>query len=226
MSTRAGIERELRIALVAMIEGDTVSADVASISDDVVTLDTGGGANFAPRDIVVMTGANAGHVASVVLVDGDDVTLSVEPPEGTPDGDTIDAGVVAFLRAATGDEQTVYLEPLIGPDPVERLKAPEAGPRCVAKLKIWPDVMTSTHRSRAEVEIEVSGRDVEYVEAATRALVVLFHGSADDIAEEIGDPSDVWEVSAPQVVEVDNAMGIITRAVQFDVISAAAEVAV
>jgi len=208
--------REVRIAIADRLTTDTLSSPIDSISGAVVTLSAGEGVKWSRRDVVNLglVGGNPFHVASVVGVTGDDVTLSIAPGSASSPGDTMGGGFAEWVRPAAGDEQLIYSIPRQGIDPGRYLTSTGAGPACV--VRVGPPLRrgTSMHRRLVDVAIRVQGRDTEWWEGCQSRVLARLTAAHAALAALLPAGWLLWELSAPAVAPVVNDSGLLETEIQ------------
>jgi len=182
--------REFRRALVARIVGDTrVSTVGAGSTTTVVQLGAGQAASWAVADIAYL----GTDVRSITVVDTvlDKVTvepaLSAAPASGTQ----LKGGSREWLRYESAAKPGIY-EWGWEPSPVDSLRTAAGEGRVVVMFGHAPASREMFRRQRDELELQLFGRNVEFLEGAVQALERLLHGQRTGL---VVTAHDVWDLS-------------------------------
>lgn len=166
--------RDAGNAIANRLLADTLSSPIASISGSTVTLSSGG-SSWTAGDIVHLTGNNLPRVATVTGVSGNVLTLDRAPANTTPGGGAVvGGGFQQWVRPASGTEQLLYVEPLIGNDPLRVFESSTVTSNVQVRLRPLPSRgRISQHRSEFAFEFAVAGRDIEWCEGVLARIAKL-----------------------------------------------------
>ena len=187
--------RDAGNAIANRLTADTLASSIVSISGATVTLASGQGASWAKGDILHITGNNLPRVGTVTLVAGDALTLDGAPALNTTPGPgaQVRGGFANWVRPASGAEQLLYVEPLIGADPRRFLEDPDVTSNCQARLRPLPSRgRVSQRREEYSFEVSVEGRNSEWCEGLLARIAKLLRSRPTEISPAA---HDAWNLS-------------------------------
>lgn len=218
--------RDIENAIAARFIADTLASNISSISSSTVTLASSEGTKWAKGDIVHLTGNNLPRVATVLSVAGDVLTLDRAPATTTPgSGAQVRGGFANWVRPATGGEALIYIEPLIGDDPLKAFESSTMTSNCQARLRLLPSRgRVSQHRSEYGFELRVDGRDIEWCEGLLARTERLLFGRPSSLTVAA---SDAWNLTtgAAQPLPREATAGLCRYVLPIFAVTAAALVA-